>query len=163
MKSHCREHKPIAHVIVGLILILGTLLLGVALPSRAWALPEINLAIGDDGDESGVPTTLKIVLLLTVLSLAPAIAVMVTSFTRIVVVFSFLRHAIGQQQMPPNQIVVGLALFLTVFVMAPVWQQVQEQAITPMTEGEIDDSEAWKRAMTPIREFMFQPVTYIKN
>ncbi|MFH1278427.1 MAG: flagellar type III secretion system pore protein FliP [Candidatus Eisenbacteria bacterium] len=121
----------------------------------AFAIPQINLQVGDDGDPSGLPMTLKIVLFMTVLSLAPAFAVLVTSFTRIVVVFSFLKHAIGQQQMPPNQIIIGLALFLTVFIMAPVWQQVNETAIQPLSAGEIEEGEAWNRAMKPVREFMF--------
>lgn len=121
----------------------------------SWAIPEISLQIGEGDDASTLPMTLKIVLLMTVLSLAPALAVLMTSFTRIVVVFSFLKHAIGQQQMPPNQIMIGLAIFLTVFIMAPVWQEINEEALTPLNEGTIDESEAWKRAISPVREFMF--------
>lgn len=135
-----------------LIAAAALLVLGAA---PAFAIPEINLQVGGDGDAEGLPMTLKIVLFMTVLSLAPAFAVLVTSFTRIVVVFSFLKHAIGQQQMPPNQIVIGLALFLTVFIMAPVWQQVNETAIQPLSAGEIEEGEAWTRAMKPVREFMF--------
>lgn len=131
------------------------LVLIAAAAAPAFAVPQIQLNVGDDGDAAGLPMTLKIVLLMTVLSLAPAFAVLVTAFTRIVVVFSFLKNAIGQQQMPPNQIIVGLALFLTVFVMAPVWQEVNTQAVQPFTAGEIDESEAWTRAMKPVREFMF--------
>jgi flagellar biosynthetic protein FliP len=111
--------------------------------------------VGEDGSEQGLPMTLKIVALMTVLSLAPAFAVLVTSFTRIVIVFSFLKHALGQQQLPPNQILIGLAIFLTVFIMAPVWQQVQKDSISPLMAEEIDEKEAWDRAIAPVREFMF--------
>lgn len=120
-----------------------------------WGLPQISLEVGDSDDPTGLPMTLKIVLMLTVLSLAPAFAILVTSFTRIVVVFSFLKHAIGQQQVPPNQILLGLSLFLTVFVMAPVWQDVQENAFAPLMAGEIEESEALDRALEPVRAFMF--------
>jgi len=134
---------------------LAAVLLVLLWTGAAEAIPEISLQVGDEGDGEGLPLTLRIVLLMTVLSLAPAFAVLVTCFTRIVVVFSFLKHAIGQQQMPPNQILIGLALFLTVFVMAPVWQQVNEEALAPLSAGEIDEGEAWNRAMVPVRAFMF--------
>jgi len=98
---------------------------------------------------------LRIVLLLTVLSLAPAILIMMTSFTRIVVVLSFLRQALGTQQMPPNQIIVGLALFLSLFIMAPTWKQISTTAIEPYMAEKIDQKVAYDRAEAPIREFMF--------
>lgn len=139
---------------VGLVLG-GAIALILTSASVAWAIPQISLEVGEEDGTSGLPLTLKIVLLLTVLSLAPAFAVLVTCFTRIVVVFSFLKHAIGQQQVPPNQILIGLALFLTVFIMAPVWQEVHEHALGPLMEGEIGESEAWERALEPVREFMF--------
>jgi len=135
------------------VLLVGVLLAGTERPCDA--VPQISLEVGDGEDASALPLTLKIVLLLTVLSLAPAFAILVTSFTRIVVVFSFLKHAIGQQQMPPNQILTGLALFLTVFIMAPVWHEVHQSALEPLIHEEIDESEAWTRAIEPIREFMF--------
>jgi flagellar biosynthetic protein FliP len=108
------------------------------------------------GDVGKLPTTLRIVVLLTVLSLVPAIAVMATSFTRIVVVLSFLKQAIGQQQTPPNQVLVGLALFLTAFVMTPVWTQVNDTALQPLVRHEITEGEAWHRATVPMREFMLR-------
>ncbi len=123
--------------------------------SPACAIPQISLEVGDGSGPSGLPLTLKIVLLLTVLSLAPGFVVLVTSFTRIVVVLSFLKHAIGQQQMPPNQILTGMALFLTVFIMAPVWQEVHQNALEPLMNGEIEETEAWEKAIDPVREFMF--------
>ncbi len=135
------------------LLIAGILLLGSA--GSAYGIPQINVEVGDADDSSGLPLTLKIVLLLTVLSLAPAFAILVTSFTRIVVVLSFLKHAIGQQQTPPNQILTGMALFLTVFIMAPVWQEVHRSALEPLMNGEIQEGEAWEKAIDPVREFMF--------
>ena len=129
---------------------------GIGMAATAHALPQLQLQFGDDEAANGLPLTLKIVLLMTVLSLAPALAVLTTCFTRIVVVFAFLKQAVGQQQMPPNQVLIGLALFLTVFVMAPVWNEVNETAVAPLMREEIDESEAWKRAVRPMREFMFQ-------
>jgi flagellar biosynthetic protein FliP len=94
--------------------------------------------------------------LLTVLSLAPAILILMTSFTRLAVSFSFLRHALGTNQMPPNQVMIGLALFLTFFIMMPVWKQVNENAVAPYLSEEITQSEALEAAMKPVREFMFK-------
>ena len=101
--------------------------------------------------------SLQIIFLLTILSLAPSILIMMTSFTRIVVVLSFLRTAIGTNgQMPPNQLIVGLALFLTLFVMAPVLERINDDALQPLIEDEIPYREALDRGMQPIREFMLK-------
>jgi flagellar biosynthetic protein FliP len=94
--------------------------------------------------------------MLTVLTLAPAILLTMTSFTRIIIVFSFLRQALGTQQSPPNQVMVALALFLTVFIMQPVWSKVNQEAIQPYSEGTISQEVAMEKAMSPIREFMFK-------
>lgn len=99
-------------------------------------------------------TTVQLLLLLTVLSLAPAILVLMTSFTRIVVVLSFVRTSLATQQMPPNQVLIGLALFLTFFVMAPVFHDVNENAIQPLTSGEITSEEAFAEGTKPMKEFM---------
>jgi len=103
-----------------------------------------------------VATALQILVLLTVLSLAPAILVMVTSFTRIVVVLSLVRSAIGVPQLPPNQVLIGLALFLTAFVMAPVVREVNDEALQPYLSGSIGQEEALARAEAPIRAFMLR-------
>ncbi len=103
-----------------------------------------------------VATAIQILLLLTVLSLAPAILVMVTSFTRIVVVLSLVRSAIGVPQLPPNQVLIGLALFLTAFVMAPVIREVNDEALQPYLAGTIGQEEALARAEAPLREFMLK-------
>ena len=99
-------------------------------------------------------TTVQLLLLLTVLSLAPAILVLMTCFTRIVVVLSFVRTSLATQQMPPNQVLIGLALFLTFFVMAPVFYDVNEQAIKPLRSGELTAEEAFKEGTKPMKEFM---------
>lgn len=101
-----------------------------------------------------VSTSVKLVLLLTVLALAPSILILMTSFTRIIVVFSFVRSALATQQMPPNQVLIGLALFLTFFVMAPVFSEVNEKALTPLFNEEINLEEAYERASVPLKEFM---------
>src|SRR5438045_2579036 len=97
---------------------------------------------------------LQIILLLTVLSLAPAILIMMTSFTRIVIVLSLLRQALGTQQLPPNQVLVGLALFMTFLVMGPTWKRVNDEALQPYMHGDMEQREAMDRAIIPLREFM---------
>jgi len=99
---------------------------------------------------------LEILFLLTVLSVAPAIVLTITSFTRIIIVFSFLRHAMGTQQMPPNQVLAGLAIFMTVAIMAPVGKQINDQALQPYLNEEIGYKEALKLAEQPVRQFLFK-------
>lgn len=101
-----------------------------------------------------VSTSVKLFLLLTVLSLAPSILILMTSFTRIVIVLSFVRTALGTQQMPPNQVIVGISLFLTFFIMAPTFQKVNDQALTPLFNEEINLDEAYEKAAVPFKEFM---------
>ncbi|MFC1882409.1 flagellar type III secretion system pore protein FliP [Thermodesulfobacteriota bacterium] len=118
--------------------------------------PFFNVGL-DNSAESGAPTVvMQIFLLMTVLSLAPAILIMVTSFTRIVIVLSLLRRALGTMQMPPNQVMIGLALFLTFFVMAPVWHKINQSALQPYLEKKIGNEKALQNAVTPLREFMFK-------
>lgn len=107
-----------------------------------------------DSDPSNVSTSIKLMLLLTVLSLAPSILILMTSFARIVIILSFVRTALATQQMPPNQVIVGLALFLTFFIMAPTLQQVNEEALTPLFNEEISLDEAYTKASGPFKEFM---------
>jgi flagellar biosynthetic protein FliP len=118
-------------------------------------LPSVSLQIGGPGEEH-VSSALQIVALLTLLSLAPAILVMLTGFVRIVIVLSFLRQAVGTQSMPPNQVIVSLALFLTFFVMLPTLREVNEQALEPYQRGEIGDTDALGRAYEPLRRFMLR-------
>lgn len=101
-------------------------------------------------------TSLEILGLITILSLAPSIIMMLTGFTRILIVLSFLRNGLGAQQVPSNQIIIGMALFLTIFVMAPTWQKINDTAITPYSNGTITQSQAIDRAQLPLRAFMFR-------
>ncbi|RYL95331.1 flagellar biosynthesis protein FliP [Sporolactobacillus sp. THM7-4] len=101
-----------------------------------------------------VATTVQLLILLTILSLAPAIIILMTSFTRIIIVLSFVRTSLSTQQMPPNQVLVGLALFLTFFIMAPVYGDVNTHAIQPYLKGKISQQQAIKKAEAPVKEFM---------
>jgi len=130
-----------------------------ALPVSAESLqiPNINLQIGGGTDKpQDLSQTLQIIIMLTVLTLAPAILILLTSFTRIIVVLSFVRSSLGTQQMPPNQILIGLALFLTFFVMAPTLQEVNHAGLQPYMNGKITQQTAFKRGMEPMRTFMFK-------
>ncbi len=108
----------------------------------------------NNNDPGVVSTSVKLLLLLTVLSLAPSILILLTSFTRIVVVLSFVRNGLATNQMPPNQVIIGLALFMTFFIMAPVFYQVNEDALQPLFNDEISLEEAYERASVPFKEFM---------
>lgn len=123
----------------------------------ADARSDINngFSINYNNEDGTLSAPLKILLVLTVISLAPSILIMLTSFTRIVIVLHFVRAAIGTQTVPPNQILVGLALFLTLFIMAPIFTQINETAIQPLDRGEITQEEALEIGMEPLREFMF--------
>jgi len=118
------------------------------------SLPVINIDFGETDNSNRISVTLQIFLLLTIFSLAPSILIMLTSFTRIVIVMSLLRQAIGTNQMPPNQIIIGLSLFLTFFIMSPVWQNLNQNALKPFLEKEISQEEALKNAIVPIKSFM---------
>lgn len=115
-----------------------------------------ELNISSNAGSANLSATLQILLVLTVLSLAPSILIMVTSFTRILIVLHFTRSAIGTQTTPPNQILVGLALFLTFFIMSPVFGQINDVAIQPLAKGEITQEVAFERGVEPIRQFMFK-------
>jgi len=131
-------------------------------PNSSWgadanmATPFFSIGL-DNAEQSMAPTvTLQIFLLMTVLSIAPAILIMVTSFTRIVIVLSLLRRALGTMQMPPNQVMIGLALFLTFFIMAPVWQKINQSALQPYLDKKISNQQAFQNAAAPLRDFMFK-------
>ena len=112
------------------------------------------ISVFSDSDPTNVSTSVKLLLLLTVLSLAPSILILMTSFARIVIVLSFTRTALATNQMPPNQVIIGLALFLTFFIMAPTLKEVNEQALQPLFDEEIGLEEAYERAAIPFKEFM---------
>lgn len=117
-------------------------------------LPGLDLNVGTTNDPQDVSMTLRILLLLTVLSIAPAILVLMTSFTRIVIVLSFLRNALGTQQMPPNQVMIGLAFFLTFFIMAPTFSEINEKALQPFMNGTMSQQQAFETASIPLKKFM---------
>ncbi|MBT7294115.1 MAG: flagellar biosynthetic protein FliP, partial [Rhodospirillaceae bacterium] len=122
-------------------------------PNTALA-QELNFNLGEGGSMTG--SLLRMIALLTILSLAPGILVVVTSFTRIVVVFSLLRSAIGLQQTPPNTVIISLSLFLTAFIMMPTLQQSYEEGIAPLIAEEISEDEAFDRTVGPLRIFMLR-------
>ena len=128
----------------------SALLFLTAVPAAAQTL---SFDLGEDGGEA-TARAVQFIALITVLSLAPSILVMLTSFTRIIVVLSFMRQAMGTQQTPPTQVLVSLALFLTLFVMMPTLDATWEQGIRPLIDGEISEFEAFERSAAPVRDFM---------
>ncbi len=125
-------------------------------------LPKVSVGVGTAKSQDEVSSTLQILALLTVLSLAPAILILTTAFTRIIIIFSFLRNALGTQTIPPNQVIVGLSLFLTFFVMGPTYKQVNDNALQPYFAKKITFDEASRNAQKPLREFMLKN-TYEKD
>lgn len=121
-----------------------------------FEIPNINLQIGESEGADDLVLSLQILLLLTVLTLAPAALIMMTAFTRIIIVLSMIRNALSIQRMPPNQVIIGLALFLTLFIMMPTFQTINNQAVQPYVAGSIDQETAIANAMKPLREYMFQ-------
>lgn len=139
-----------------IIISLGLILLSSAAMAQTPSLPTLTIGLGQADNPEKVSTLLQLLFLLTVLSLAPAIIVMMTSFTRIAIVLSLLRTALGTQQMPPNQILVGLSLLLTFFIMTPVFNQVNNEALKPYLAEKITQQEALQKALKPIRAFMLK-------
>jgi flagellar biosynthetic protein FliP len=136
--------------------ILGVMAAPSNLKAQTMPLPMIKLGVGEAKNPGEVSVALQILFLLTILSLAPAILIMMTSFTRLIIVFSFLRQALGTHQMPPQQILIGLSLFLTFFIMSPVWHEVHEHALAPYMEKRISQEQALEEALKPVRQFMFK-------
>jgi len=139
------------------------LVLTVLLTSGAYAEPGISVTqnginIGTAQNPKDVAMSIQILLLLTVLSLAPSILIMMTSFTRIIIILSFLRNALGTQQMPPNQVLIGLALFLTLFIMTPVGVQINDKAFQPFVKGEISQQAALDNSSVIIKDWMLKQI-----
>lgn len=146
--------KNISWSLIGLLLLPLILLMS----SDAFAqvtLPTMNLGFKTTDNPNEVVNAVKLILIMTVLTLAPAILIMMTGFTRIIIVFSFLRQAMGVQQMPPNQMLVGLALFLTFFVMQPAFNEMNTNGIQPYMAGKISQELAIENTLAPLRKFMF--------
>lgn len=127
------------------------------------ALGPLEFSLNTGEDEKGLASTLQMLMVLTVISLAPSILIMVTSFTRIIVVLHFVRSALGTQTTPPNQVLIGLALFITMFIMSPVITKVNNEAIKPLSAGEITQEEAWQAGIAPVRTFMLEQMDDAKD
>lgn len=152
MKSMTRHKALILAILIASLVLMAT---------TAYAQPQVpvpRFTIGVDAAQSpqDVVDAFEILGILTVLALAPSILIMMTSFTRIVIVLSFVRNALGIQQLPPNQVLIGLALFLTFFIMAPIGTQIYDDAVIPYLDNRIEQQEVLHIAMSPIREFMFR-------
>lgn len=142
-----------------LLIILGVVLIaGVAFgqSSPTMPFPKLSVEVGKTTNPDDVSVTLQILFLMTILSLAPAILILTTAFTRIIVVFHFLKQAMGTAQMPPSQVLIGLALFLTFFIMAPTWNKVNDQAIQPYLQKKMSLQDAYDKGVEPVREFMLR-------
>lgn len=138
------------------VLLVGIFFASSAHAAAGFGVPNINISMGQGQNPTQTVAAVRILILFTILSLAPAILIMMTSFTRIVVVLSFLRQALSTQNMPPNQLIIGLSIFLTFFVMAPVIEEINTKSLTPYMNEKIDQATAIARAEGPIREFMFK-------
>ena len=138
----------------------ATVLLCLLAPAIACAvnLPTLSLGVKDAATPAEVSTALQVLFVLTILSVAPAILLMTTAFTRIVIVLGFVRQAMGTQNTPPNQVILGLALFLTFFVMSPTLNAINTQALQPYTKEQITQQQALERSVQVMREFMFSQV-----
>ncbi|WP_040682982.1 flagellar type III secretion system pore protein FliP [Thermosinus carboxydivorans] len=119
-------------------------------------VPNLNIGVTSAENPKDVALSLQVLFTLTVLSLAPSILIMMTSFTRIIIVLSFLRSALATQQTPPNQVLIGLALFLTFYTMSPYWDQINQNALQPYLAGTISQDTAMSEAMKPLRQFMLK-------
>ena len=119
-------------------------------------IPNVSMGLKSTDNPQEIVDSIKIILMLTVLTLAPAILILMTCFTRIIVIFSFLRQALGTQQMPPNQLLVGLSLFLTFFIMRPAFNELNNEALKPFLNGEIKQELAMETGLLPLRKFMFK-------
>ena len=141
---------------LSLILLFITLFSGTGVVAADLSLPGVDVVLEDEAGPQELSKAFQILLLLTVLSLAPALVIMVTAFTRIIVVLAMLRHAFGMPSTPPNTVLIALAIFLTLFTMMPVIEKIEEHALTPYQKGEITSKVALEKAMEPLREFMIR-------
>jgi len=144
-----------------ILLILGLVLIPAALCAQnavgvTMPIPKITFNVTEANNPKDVALSLQILFLLSILTLAPSIIIMMTAFTRVVIVLDFVKRALSLQQMPPNQVIVGLSLFLTFFIMAPTFTEVNEKALQPYLNGQISNQQFFDRAMDPMREFMFR-------
>jgi flagellar biosynthetic protein FliP len=145
-------------LIISLLVILSDQAAAQQTQSLSFPIPKVDVQIGTSQDAKDVSVSLQILLLMTILALAPSIMIMTTAYLRIIIVFHFLKSALGTQQMPPGQLLAGVALFVTFFVMAPTWNKVNQDALKPLMDGKITVEAAYDQGIGPIREFMFRHV-----
>lgn len=141
------------YIILFLILIFAA---GASAQPETMPFPKLSVEVGKAAKPEDVSLTLQILFLMTILSLAPAILILTTAFTRIIVVFHFTKQALGTPQMPPAQVMVGLAIFLTFFIMAPTWNKVNDVALQPYLNNKISLQQAYDKGVEPVREFMLK-------
>ena len=151
-----RRLRPGFFFFVPLALLLGAVAAAAQEGAPFIPIPALQFGLGVAESPRDVATTLQILILLTVLSLAPGILLMMTCFTRILVVLGFVQRAIGLQQTPPNQVIVSFALFLTLFIMAPTWGRIYEDGLSPYLAGTVNSEQAWESTIKPMREFLFK-------
>jgi len=151
-----RSTKAILVVLLGLAGVIAVTSYAYAQAAPTVPIPRVNIGVTPSSKPQDVALSLQLLLLLTILALAPTILVLMTSFTRVVVVLSFVRTAIGTQQVPPTQVLVGLALLLTFFIMNPVFVDINKNALQPYLRQQIPQSTALDRAQVPLRRFMFK-------
>jgi len=132
------------------------LILTACAAEAAPIIPSVNVEVGTAENPEQVASTLQVIAVLTLATIAPAILLMTTSFVRIVVIIGFLRNALATQNVPPNQVVVSLAMFLTFYIMAPYWSQANDNGLQPYLAGQISQEEAITNVVEPVREFMFR-------
>ncbi|MCL2398219.1 MAG: flagellar type III secretion system pore protein FliP [Defluviitaleaceae bacterium] len=156
MNHFVKISKILTLAIVFMITLVGT---DVTTYAVDLSLPQIDVSIGATDDPLTLAPTLQLFFLISVITLAPTLLLMLTGFTRIIVVLHFLRSAMGTQQMPPNQVLIGLALFLTLFLMNPILTEINENALIPYTSGQITQQEAIERGFEPLQRFMLDQVT----
>lgn len=148
------KNRTVKILVIGLLFIC----IGTATTTLAQPLPKLTLEFSEDGGKGNSTLAIQILFLITVLTLAPSIIILTTSFTRLVIVFHFLRQALGTQQTPANQIIIGLSLFLTFFIMQPVLTEINNKSFQPFLADQITQEQAIENAMKPVREFMLKHV-----
>lgn len=141
-----------------LVLMFLTVMAMTAVSYATPTVPVIDFNVNPTGSNAQTAGTIQIIILLTILTISPSILIMTTCFTRFIIVFSFVRKALSLQTVPPNQVLIGLSLFLTFFVMSPIFTEIKTEAYDPFSKGEIQQEEAFNRAMDPLRDFMLKQV-----
>ena len=162
MNKNYIKNMIIAVLMLISVLFITSRLVYAAPQAQTIPIPKVNVSLDNSSSPKDMVDNIKLLILLTVLTLLPSIIMMMTSFVRIIVVFGFLRSAIGTQQAPPNQVLIGLALFLTFFIMTPVYNKVNTTAIQPYLQNKITQNQAIETGAKPIREFMLK-TTYKKD